>query len=166
MKKTLILTLCLLLALCACAAAEAGDAQADATAARALGDGYALTYDATALSYYRDGVMDGVDLVVPTQDVTSPAYLMISRLEDVQAELDSFTSEGYTDAGETALASGLSARTFTLTREEVNYRAYIVEGNGRAYTLMTVCASDSAQTEAQLTAVVNSFELDDTALAA
>ena len=101
MKKLFVCILALLFALTACAVAEEAPALAE-TAAQ--GDGYTIAYDATAFAFYRDGVIEGTDLLVPTQDAVSPVYLLVSRVEDVQAEVDSFTGENYTDAGGTVLA--------------------------------------------------------------
>ena len=162
MKKLLVFVFCALLALPACAGAEASPAPA-VESTRALGDGYAISYDPTAFSFYLDGVIAGTDLLVPTQDAASPVYLMISRLEDVQAEIDSFTAEGYADQGEAALSSGLNARMFTLSRSGVDYTCYIIEGEGRAYSLMTVCSQDAAAYADLLRAVADSFTLVDEA---
>ena len=46
----------------------------------------------------------------------------------------------------------------------VNYAAYILEQDGRAYSILTVCSQESPQTEAQLRAVVDTFAFDDAAL--
>ena len=86
---------------------------------------------------------------------------MVSRIEDVQAEIDSFTGETYADAGEVALPSGLSARTFTLTRSGVDYACYIIEGENRAYSLLTVCSQEAAGYAELLRAVVDTFTLVD-----
>ena len=160
MKKLLMFVVCALLALPACAGAEASPTPA-VEPARALGDGYAITYDPTEFSFYLDGVIEGTDLLVPTQDAVSPVYLMVSRIEDVQAEIDSFTGETYADAGEVALPSGLSARTFTLTRSGVDYACYIIEGENRAYSLLTVCSQEAAGYAELLRAVVDTFTLVD-----
>ena len=162
MKRTLTLLILTLLALSACAGTAQEAPAVEQT--RAQGDGYALTYDATAMSFYRDGVTEGVDLIVPTQDVVSPAYLMISRLESVQAEQESLLENGYSDEGEIALASGLTAHAYAQPRSGVNYAAYILEQDGRAYSILTVCSQESPQTEAQLRAVVDTFAFDDAAL--
>ena len=156
MKKTLALILTLLLVLPAYAGAEATvEPAAEQTAAR--GDGYTIAYDATAFSFYLDGVSDGCDLLVPTQDAPSPVYMLVSRVEDMQAERDSFTESGYADAGAATLASGLSAQVYTLERSGVNYAAYLIEGDGAAFCLLAVCSQQAEGYEAQLGEVVNSF---------
>lgn len=160
MKKLLMFVFCALLALPACAGAEATPVPA-VEDVQALGDGYAMTYDPTAFSFYLDGVIAGTDLLVPTQDAASPVYLMVSRLEDVQAEIDSFTGETYADGGEVTLGSGLNARLFTLSRSGVDYVCYIIEGEGRAYSLMTVCSQEAADYAELLRAVVDTFTLVD-----
>ena len=156
MKKTLALILTLLLVLPAYAGAEATvEPAAEQTAAR--GDGYTIAYDATAFSFYLDGVSDGCDLLVPTQDAPSPVYMLVSRVEDMQAERDSFTESGYADAGAATLASGLSAQVYTLERSGVNYAAYLIEGDGAAFCLLAVCSQQAEGYEAQLGEVLNSF---------
>ena len=150
MKKTLALILTLLLVLPAYAGAEATvEPAAEQTAAR--GDGYTIAYDATAFSFYLDGVSDGCDLLVPTQDAPS------SRLESVEAEKDSFTQEGYADAGETVLASGLSAHMYTLERSGVDYVCYIVEDGTAAFSMLTVCSQQAGDYAQPLRAVVDTF---------
>ena len=156
MKKTLALILTLLLVLPAYAGAEATvEPAVEQTAAR--GDGYTIAYDATAFSFYLDGVSDGCDLLVPTQDAPSPVYMLISRLESVEAEKDSFTQEGYADAGETVLASGLSAHMYTLERSGVDYVCYIVEDGTAAFSMLTVCSQQAGDYAQPLRAVVDTF---------
>ena len=108
MKKLFAFVLVLLLALPAYAGAEEAPAAAEAVLAQ--GDGYTLAYDATEFSFYLDGVTEGSDLLVPTQDAPSPVYMLVSRVEDMQAEQASFAGNGYADAGEATLASGLPRR--------------------------------------------------------
>ncbi len=36
---------------------------------------------------------EGTDLLVPTQDVVSPVYMLVSRVEDMEAEAASFAGE-------------------------------------------------------------------------
>lgn len=160
MKKLLIFVVCALLALPACAGAEASPTPS-VEQIQALGDGYTMTYDPTAFSFYLDGVIEGTDLLVPTQDAASPVYLIVSRIEDVQAEIDSFIAENYVDGGEVALASGLNARMFTLSRSGVDYVCYIIEGEDRAYSLMTVCSQEAADYAERLRAVADTFTLVD-----
>ena len=154
MKKLFVCILALLFALTACAVAEEAPAL---TETAAQGDGYTIAYDATAFAFYRDGVIEGTDLLVPTQDAVSPVYLLVSRVEDVQAEVDSFTGENYTDAGGIVLASGLHARTFTLEREAVGYTAYIVENGDDAWCILCVCAQQEEAYAQRLLDVANTF---------
>ena len=100
---------------------------------------------------------EGSDLLVPTQDAPSPVYMLVSRVEDMQAEQASFAENGYADAGEATLASGLSARVYTLERSGVDYAAYLVEGESAAFCLLTVCSQQAEEYAAQLEDVVNSF---------
>ena len=100
---------------------------------------------------------EGSDLLVPTQDAPSPVYMLVSRVEDMQAEQESFAGNGYADAGEATLASGLSARVYTLERSGVDYAAYLVEGESAAFCLLTVCSQQAEEYAAQLGNVVNSF---------
>ena len=153
MKTLFASMLALLIALTACAGAE--EAAPPETVAQ--GDGYTVTYDAAAFSFYRDGVVEGTDLLVPTQDVVSPVYMLISRLESVEAEKDSFTQEGYADAGETVLASGLSAHMYTLERSGVDYVCYIVEDGTAAFSMLTVCSQQAGDYAQPLRAVVDTF---------
>ena len=156
MKKTLVVLLTLLLALPACAGAEA-TAEPAVAEITARGDGYTIVYDATEFSFYLVGVTVGGDLLVPTQDAPSPVYMLVSRVEDMQAEQASFAGNGYADAGEATLASGLSARVYTLERSGVDYAAYLVEGESAAFCLLTVCSQQAEEYAAQLGNVVNSF---------
>ena len=78
MKTFFAFVLVLLLALPACAGAEEAPAAAEAVLAQ--GDGYTLAYDATEFSFYLDGVTEGSDLLVPTQDAPSPVYMLVSRV--------------------------------------------------------------------------------------
>ena len=155
MKKLIAFVLVLLLALPAYAGAEETPAAAETVLAQ--GDGYTLAYDATEFSFYLDGVTEGSDLLVPTQDAPSPVYMLVSRVESVEAEKDSFTQEGYADAGMATLASGLSAQVYTLERSGVDYAAYLVEGESAAFCLLTVCSQQAEEYAAQLGNVVNSF---------
>ena len=155
MKKLFAFVLVLLLALPAYAGAEETPAAAETVLAQ--GDGYTLAHDATEFSFYLDGVTEGSDLLVPTQDAPSPVYMLVSRVEDMQAEQASFAGNGYADAGEATLASGLSARVYTLERSGVDYAAYLVEGEGAAFCLLTVCLQQAEEYAAQLEDVVNSF---------
>ena len=116
-------------------------------------------FDAAAFAFYRDGVVAGTDLLVPTQDVVSPVYMLISRVEDMEAEAASFAGEGYADGGEIALLSGQTARVFTLQREDVDYVAYLVEGEGAAFTLLTVCSTQAEDYALRLREVVDTFTL-------
>lgn len=161
MKKLFVCALTLLLTLPVCAGAET-TSDPTLTQARGQGDGYAIAYDATAFSFYLDGVAEGVDLLVPTQDAISPVYLQISHLENAQDAMDDLAGEGYADAGEITLASGLRARTFTLTRSGVDYACYIVEGEGRAYSLLTVCSQAAEEYAQKLRAVTDTFTLTQT----
>ena len=154
MKTLLVSLLALLVALTACAAAE----EAAPTQTAAQGDGYALTFDA-AFAFYRDGVVAGTDLLVPTQDVVSPVYMLVSRVEDMEAEAASFAGEGYVDEGETALRSGQTARLFTLEREGVDYAAYLVEGEDTAFCLLTVCSAQAEDYALRLREVADTFAL-------
>ena len=154
MKTLLVSLLALLVAMTACAAAE----EAAPTQTAAQGDGYALTFDA-AFAFYRDGVVAGTDLLVPTQDVVSPVYMLVSRVEDMEAEAASFAGEGYADGGEIALLSGQTARVFTLQRADVDYAAYLVEGEGAAFTLLTVCSTQAEDYALRLREVVDTFTL-------
>ena len=155
MKTFFAFVLVLLLALPAYAGAEETPAAAETVLAQ--GDGYTLAYDATEFSFYLDGVTEGSDLLVPTQDAPSPVYMLVSRVEDMQAERDSFTESGYADAGAATFASGLSAQVYTLERSGVNYAAYLIEGDGAAFCLLAVCSQQAEGYEAQLGEVVNSF---------
>ena len=155
MKKLFAFVLVLLLALPAYAGAEEAPAVAETVLAQ--GDGYTLAYDATEFSFYLDGVTEGSDLLVPTQDAPSPVYMLVSRVEDMQAEQASFAGNGYADAGEATLASGLSARVYTLERSGVDYAAYLVEGESAAFCLLTVCSQQAEEYAAQLGNVVTSF---------
>lgn len=155
MKKLFAFVLVLLLALPAYAGAEETPAAAETVLAQ--GDGYTLAYDATEFSFYLDGVTEGSDLLVPTQDAPSPVYMLISRLESVEAEKDSFTQEGYADAGETVLASGLSAHMYTLERSGVDYVCYIVEDGTAAFSMLTVCSQQAGDYAQPLRAVVDTF---------
>ena len=155
MKKLFAFVLVLLLALPVYAGAEEAPAAAETVPAQ--GDGYAIAYDAAAFAFYRDGVTEGTDLLVPTQDAPNPVYLLISRVEDMRSERDSFAENGYADAGEATLASGLSARVYTLERSGVDYAAYLVEGESAAFCLLTVCSQQAEEYAAQLGDVVNSF---------
>ena len=155
MKTLLASMLALLIALTACAGAE--EAAPPETVAQ--GDGYTVTYDAAAFSFYRDGVVEGTDLLVPTQDVVSPVYMLVSRVEDMEAEAASFAGEGYADGGEIALLSGQTARVFTLQRADVDYAAYLVEGEGAAFTLLTVCSTQAEDYALRLREVVDTFTL-------
>ena len=155
LKTLLVSLLALLVALTACAAAE----EAAPTQTVAQGDGYALTFDAAAFAFYRDGVVAGTDLLVPTQDVVSPVYMLVSRVEDMEAEAASFAGEGYADGGEIALLSGQTARVFTLQRADVDYVAYLVEGEGAAFTLLTVCSTQAEDYALRLREVVDTFTL-------
>ena len=155
MKTLFASMLALLIALTACAGAE--EAAPPETVAQ--GDGYTVTYDAAAFSFYRDGVVEGTDLLVPTQDVVSPVYMLISRVEDMEAEAASFAGEGYADGGEIALLSGQTARVFTLQRADVDYAAYLVEGEGAAFTLLTVCSTQAEDYALRLREVVDTFTL-------
>ena len=155
MKKLFAFVLVLLLALPAYAGAEEAPAAAEAVLAQ--GDGYTLAYDATDFSFYLDGVTEGSDLLVPTQDAPSPVYMLVSRVEDMPAEKASFAESGYADAGMATLASGLSAQVYTLERSGVDYAAYLVEGEGAAFCLLTVCSQQAEGYAAQLGEMVNSF---------
>ena len=155
MKTLFASMLALLIALTACAGAE--EAAPPETVAQ--GDGYTVTYDAAAFSFYRDGVVEGTDLLVPTQDVVSPVYMLVSRVEDMEAEAASFAGEGYADGGEIALLSGQTARVFTLQRADVDYVAYLVEGEGAAFTLLTVCSTQAEDYALRLREVVDTFTL-------
>ena len=81
MKKLFAFVLVLLLALPAYAGAEETPAAAETVLAQ--GDGYTLAYDATEFSFYLDGVTEGSDLLVPTQDAPSPVYMLVSRMEEL-----------------------------------------------------------------------------------
>ena len=155
MKTLFASMLALLIALTACAGAE----EAAPPEAVAQGDGYTVTYDASAFSFYRDGVVEGTDLLVPTQDVVSPVYMLVSRVEDMEAEAASFAGEGNADGGEIALLSGQTARVFTLQRADVDYAAYLVEGEGAAFTLLTVCSTQAEDYALRLREVVDTFTL-------
>ena len=155
MKTLFASMLALLIALTACAGAE--EAAPPETVAQ--GDGYTVTYDAAAFSFYRDGVVEGTDLLVPTQDVVSPVYMLISRVEDMEAEVASFAGEGYAGEGETALRSGQTARLFTLEREGVDYAAYLMEGENAAFCLLTVCSAQAQDYASRLREVADTFAL-------
>ena len=155
MKTLLVSLLALLVALTACAAAE----EAAPAQTVAQGDGYSVTFDAADFAFYRDGVIAGTDLLVPTQDVVTPVYMLLSRVEDMEAETASFAGEGYADGGEIALSSGRTARVFTLQRADVDYAAYLVEGEDAAFTLLTVCATQAEDYALRLREVVDTFTL-------
>ena len=155
MKPLLVSLLALLVALTSCAAAE----EAAPAQTVAQGDGYSVTFDAADFAFYRDGVIAGTDLLVPTQDVVSPVYMLLSRVEDMEAETASFAGEGYADGGEIALSSGRTARVFTLQRADVDYAAYLVEGEDAAFTLLTVCATQAEDYALRLREVVDTFTL-------
>ena len=155
MKTLLVSLLALLVALTSCAAAE----EAAPAQTVAQGDGYSVTFDAADFAFYRDGVIAGTDLLVPTQDVVTPVYMLLSRVEDMEAETASFAGEGYADGGEIALSSGRTARVFTLQRADVDYAAYLVEGEDAAFTLLTVCATQAEDYALRLREVVDTFTL-------
>ena len=103
MKKLFAFVLVLLLALPAYAGAEETPAAAETVLAQ--GDGYTLAYDATEFSFYLDGVTEGSDLLVPTQDAPSPVYMLVSRVEDMEAEAASFAGEGTSGIGKAFIKS-------------------------------------------------------------
>ena len=107
MKTFFVFVLVLLLALPAYAGAEETPAAAETVLAQ--GDGYTLAYDATEFSFYLDGVTEGSDLLVPTQDAPSPVYMLVSRVENMQAEQASFAGNGYAESPEASVASPASA---------------------------------------------------------
>ena len=73
--------------------------------------------------------------------------------------IDPFAGEGYADGGEIALLSGQTARVFTLQRADVDYAAYLVEGEGAAFTLLTVCSTQAEDYALRLREVVDTFTL-------
>ena len=55
--------------------------------------------------------------------------------------------------------SGQTARVFTLQRADVDYAAYLVEGEGAAFTLLTVCSTQAEDYALRLRKVVDTFTL-------
>lgn len=159
MKKTLAFLICALLALTACAGAE------DAAQTTAQGEGYTLTYDAHLYGFYRNGVAEGVDLLLrlnPSDgDAACPAYLQIAQAEDAALEESSLLSEGYQQDGEAAFASNLTARVFRLERSAVAYTCYLVASADRVYTIKSACAADESAQADSLAQTAATFALND-----
>ena len=137
MKKLFVCILALLFALTACAVAEEAPAL---TETAAQGDGYTIAYDATAFAFYRDGVIEGTDLLVPTQDAVSPG-VPAGLPRGGRAGRGGFLHrrELHRRGRDRACQRPACAHIHAGARG-VGYTAYIVENGDDAWCILCVCA--------------------------